>query len=87
MKEDQNIESALQRLSDLTQYAEETAKYIELKSLVKEFFEDYLFYEEESDSGNVFNPITLSCCRVMMIKPLNELLKKMRELSGARTKL
>jgi hypothetical protein len=56
----------------------------ELKQLVKSFFEDYLDYQEESDSGRVFNPIHVSCTRVMMIEPLAKLLIRMRELSGAK---
>jgi hypothetical protein len=56
----------------------------ELKQLVKSFFEDYLDYQEESDSGRVFNPIHVSCTRVMMIEPLAKLLMRMRELSGAK---
>ena len=55
----------------------------ELKDCVKEFFEKYLNRREESDSGRVFSPITISCCRVMMLEPLDELLEKMRVLSGA----
>ena len=56
----------------------------ELKTLVKSFFEDYLNYQEESDSGRVFNPIHVSCTRVMMIEPLAKLLIRMRELSGVK---
>ena len=56
----------------------------ELKELVKSFFEDYLDVQEESDSGRVFNPIFISCSRSLKMKPLSELLTKMRELSGAR---
>ena len=56
----------------------------ELQSLVKSFFEDYLDYQEESDSGRVFNPIFISCARVMKVKPLDELLDRMKELSGAK---
>ena len=56
----------------------------ELQTLVKSFFEDYLGYQEESDSGRVFNPIFISCARVMMTKPLDELLDRMKELSGAK---
>jgi 3'-phosphoadenosine 5'-phosphosulfate sulfotransferase (PAPS reductase)/FAD synthetase len=52
--------------------------------LVREFFEDYLDVKEESDSGRVFNPITISCCRCMKVEPLGKLLKKMRQLSGAK---
>jgi len=55
----------------------------ELKECVKEFFEQYLNRREESDSGRMFAPIYVSCCRVMKTKPLNELLEKMRVLSGA----
>ena len=56
---------------------------LELQQLVKEFFNTYLNRVEESDEGRLFNPVTISCCRVMMIEPLNELLRKMQELSGA----
>ena len=56
----------------------------ELKDCVKEFFERYLNRREESDSGRMFAPITVSCCRAMMLEPLNELLEKMRVLSGAK---
>ena len=55
----------------------------ELKDCVKEFFEKYLNRREESDSGKMFSPITVSCCRAMMLEPLNELMEKMRILSGA----
>ena len=57
---------------------------LELQQLVKEFFNTYLNRVEESDEGRLFNPITVSCCRVMMVKPLSELLSKMQELSGAK---
>ena len=56
----------------------------ELQILVKSFFEDYLDVQEESDSGRVFNPIHISCTRVMMMEPLAGLLNRMKELSGAR---
>ena len=56
----------------------------ELKSLVKQFFEDYLDVWEESDSGREFHPITISCCRCMKIEPLNKLMGRMRELSEAK---
>jgi 3'-phosphoadenosine 5'-phosphosulfate sulfotransferase (PAPS reductase)/FAD synthetase len=55
----------------------------ELKECVKEFFEQYLNRREESDGGQMFAPIYVSCCRVMKTKPLNELLERMRVLSGA----
>ena len=56
----------------------------ELEKLVKSFFEDYLDVQEESDSGRVFNPVNISCTRVMMLEPLDKLLMRMRELSGAK---
>ena len=55
----------------------------ELKECVKEFFEKYLHKREESDSGRMFAPIYVSCCRSLMVQPLGELLNKMRILSGA----
>ena len=57
---------------------------IELQTLVKDFFENYLDAWEESDSGREFHPITISCCRCMRLEPLNVLLTRMRELSGAK---
>lgn len=56
----------------------------ELEECVKEFFEKYLDYTEESDSGRMFNPITIGCCRAHMLEPLNNLLDKMAQLSGAK---
>ena len=55
----------------------------ELKECVKSFFEDFLNIREESDSGRVFAPITVSCCRAMKLEELNTLLERMRVLSGA----
>jgi hypothetical protein len=57
---------------------------LELQEVVKEFFNEYLNYTEESDSGRMFNPISIGCCRVMMHEPLNHLLERMRVLSGAK---
>lgn len=56
----------------------------ELRQLVYEFFTNYLNLVEESESGRLFNPITIGCCRVMMLEPLDRLLDRMRELSGAK---
>jgi hypothetical protein len=55
----------------------------ELKECVHEFFTKYLNHVEESDSGREFNPVTVGCCRALMLEPLNELLERMRVLSGA----
>ena len=59
---------------------------LELQGLVKEFFEKYLNRVEESDNGEEFSPIVVSCCRTMMVKPLSNLLTKMAELSGTEWK-
>lgn len=55
----------------------------ELKECVKELFEKYLNRVEESEGGKLFNPVTIGSCRVMLIGPLNELLERIRKLSGA----
>jgi hypothetical protein len=54
----------------------------ELKAAVKDFFDNYLNYQEESDSGNLFNPVEISCCRAMMVKPLNDLLDRIEKLAN-----
>ena len=56
----------------------------ELKECVKELFEKYLNRREESDSGRMFAPIYVSCCRALMTEPLGELLERIRVLSGAK---
>jgi hypothetical protein len=56
----------------------------ELKAAVRSFFEDFIDIREESDSGRVFAPITISSCRCMMIQPLSDVLTKMRTLSGVK---
>jgi hypothetical protein len=53
----------------------------ELKEVVRSFFNDYLDLQEESDNGKIFNPVTISCCRVLKTEGLNEVINKMRELS------
>ena len=62
---------------------EQEERDAELRVCVKEFFEKYLNYTEESDSGKMFHPITVSCCRARMMEPVSNLLHKMCELSGA----
>jgi 3'-phosphoadenosine 5'-phosphosulfate sulfotransferase (PAPS reductase)/FAD synthetase len=56
---------------------------LELQILVKELFNAYLNKVEESEGGREFHPVTISCCRSLVVEPLNKLLDKMRELSGA----
>ncbi len=53
----------------------------ELEDCVRAFFR-YLDITEESDSGRVFHPVTLSSCRIGLNKSLDGLLLKMKELSG-----
>lgn len=55
----------------------------QLRECVKSFFEDYLNIREESESGRVFAPIQISCCRAYKYQTLNDLLERMRILSGA----
>ena len=51
-----------------------------LSDMVKRLFE-YLDYQEESESGRSFHPVTIGSCRVMFQEPLNDLLKRMKSLS------
>jgi len=67
----------------LKQIRELEAENAELKATVRSFFQDFIDIREESDSGRVFAPITISSCRCMMIEPLAEVLAKMRKLSGS----
>jgi hypothetical protein len=55
------------------------AELIHLRSLVKKLFY-YLDYQEESDGGKVFHPVTISCCRALMTQPLDELLNEMKTI-------
>lgn len=45
--------------------------------LVRELFE-FLDYTEESDSGTIFHPIRISCCRALMLEPLDKVLKELK---------
>lgn len=69
---------------ELAQEMHNEENALELQELVKEFFTKYLNYVEETDSGRPFNPVTIGCCRSLMLEPLNKLLDRMRELSGAK---
>ncbi len=53
----------------------------DLKECVREFFK-ILDSQEESEEGRMFHPVTIRCCRAMMIEPLNKLLDRMKELSN-----
>ena len=76
-------EEITEGLAALKQIREIEAENAELKATVRSFFEDFIDIREESDSGRVFAPVTISSCRCMMIEPLAEVLAKMRTLSGA----
>lgn len=54
---------------------------MDTRALIKEFF-SYLDYTEESDSGKVFNPITIGSCRCLMTEPLSMCLEQMRKSVG-----
>jgi 3'-phosphoadenosine 5'-phosphosulfate sulfotransferase (PAPS reductase)/FAD synthetase len=62
-------------------YTKLEKEHKELKEAVSELFSDYLDVVEESDSGREFHPIFISCCRALKLEPLNNLLKKLKELS------
>lgn len=49
-----------------------------IKEDIKRFFE-ILDRKEESDSGNVFSPVYISSCRVMLTEELEEIFKRMKE--------
>jgi len=53
----------------------------EVKEDLKKFFE-MLNYTEESDSGRIFNPVNISCVRVHMVQPLNEILKRLEDYAN-----
>jgi hypothetical protein len=77
----EEITEGFEALEKIRQLEAENA---ELKATVRSFFQDFIDIREESDSGRVFAPITISSCRCMMIEPLAEVLAKMRKLSGAK---
>ena len=51
-----------------------------MKSLLVRLFK-FLDLTEESDSGNIFHPITISCCRAHKLQPLDDLLAEMKKAS------
>jgi hypothetical protein len=77
------VEEITEGFEALEKIRELEAEIAELKDTVRSFFQDFIDVREESDSGRVFAPITISSCRCMMIEPLAEVLAKMRKLSGS----
>lgn len=69
---------------NLAQKARDQADYqvelgdMTLPELVQEFL-SYLDYQEVSESGKVFQPVTVACSRAMMITPLRLVLTQLRE--------
>ena len=61
----------------LAEYIEKV-RQLDTVELIAEFL-SYLDYTEESDSGNVFHPITISSCRVLMSQPLDVVLDALRQ--------
>lgn len=55
-----------------------------LQEAVKEFLQ-ILDSTEESDSGMIFSPVYISCCRIMLELRLSEILTTMRELTNETT--
>jgi hypothetical protein len=79
-----NERSLAEEITEGFEALKKVREHEELKATVRSFFEDFIDIREESDSGRVFAPITISSCRCMMIEPLYEVLAKMRTLSGAK---
>lgn len=55
----------------------EEIKSMSQNELVRKLF-DYLDYTEESDSGREFHPITIGCCRAMLMEPFGLILKELK---------
>jgi len=53
-----------------------------MEELVTSLFNDYLDVVEVSDGGRSFNPIFISCARVMKVEPLDKLLNELRQLTA-----
>ena len=58
---------------------EDFIKEDDLALLCRELL-DILAVKEESDSGREFRPTTISSCRCMTVKRLNEIFKEMKEI-------
>jgi hypothetical protein len=82
----QDIATAEKNIALMREEMQQEERDAELRRCVRYFFEQYLNHVEESDSGKMFNPIVVSCSRALMTEPLNDLLARMAELSGAAPK-
>ena len=54
-------------------------KQTELQEVCREFL-SYLEVEEESDLGNRFHPVYISCCRAAMMADIGKCLNRMDKL-------
>jgi len=61
-------------------YTPADRQYKDLAEAVRQFFA-MLDIVEESDSGNMFHPIFISNCRVMLHDPMKNIIKQMKEMS------
>jgi hypothetical protein len=64
--------------------ANELDRLYKLELDVRKPFNNYWGITEYPNSNNEFHPVTISCCRTMMIAPLGKLLKRIRGLSLGR---
>lgn len=66
----------------MTHTTQEISDLERLKELTKVFFEEYLDYSEiHGYDEHVVHPISVTCCRALMIEPLKELLEEMRKIA------
>lgn len=56
----------------------QTLQDTKIYELVREFFK-ILDYQESTDSGKMFHPTTISCCRVMELIKLEKVLQGMKD--------
>lgn len=58
-------------------YLSPEEELVSIKARLTEFF-SFLDATEESDSGRVFHPIAISCCRAMQLEPLGKCITALR---------
>jgi hypothetical protein len=68
------------RYEDDKTFKNKLAEIEHMKSLLVRLFE-FLDLTEESDSGNIFHPITIGSCRADKQQPLEDLLAEMKKAS------
>ena len=68
------------RYEDDKAFKNKLAEIEHMKSLMVRLFE-FLDLTEESDSGNIFHPITIGSCRADKQQPLEDLLAEMKKAS------